>query len=109
MSEAIQQRNMRVTPPYSVFDLSKVGGAVVRRAFTGRKVNDILSIEEVRKIKPSNLKALVALGNLELFPKSETGHLFLRKADDGLFEVCEVKSPKLSHDEAKALLRASKN
>ena len=111
MAEALPQRNMRVTPPYTPLNLNEVGGAVVRRAFGGLRSGTVLSLEQIKEMRPGNLKSLVNLGNLQLFPKV-AGKRFMRKNDEGLYDVIEghqINDAPMSRDEAKALMRAGKH
>ena len=55
-------------------EIASAGGAYVRRPFTfgQRTVNngDVLSATQVRAIPKANLRALINLGKLDLFPSA---------------------------------------
>lgn len=103
---------MRVTPPLTVTNLSDIGGAVVRRAFNGFRSGTHLTEAQLRSMNVANLKALISLGNLQLYPKPQGGKRFMRKNDEGMYDVIEghqINDKPLTRDEAKALMRAAKD
>lgn len=112
MSEALAPRALKITPPLTADSLSDIGGAVVRRAFSGKRVGAILSAEEVRSIAPANLRALINVGCVQIFPNPKGGKRFMRKNDEGMFDVIEghqINDKPMTRDEAKALMRAAKD
>ncbi len=59
-------------------EIASAGGAYVRRPFTlGQRMvanGDVLSATQVRAIPKANLRALINLGKLDLFPSAPAGH-----------------------------------
>ena len=112
MSEALAPRALKITPPLTADSLTDIGGAVVRRVFNGKRAGTILSADEVRSIGKANLRAAISGGYISLFPQPKGGKRFMRKNDEGMFDVIEghqINDKPLTRDEAKALMRAAKD
>lgn len=92
----------------------KIGGAYVRRRFDlgPRTVlaNEVLTAEQVREIPTTNLKALVNVGYLELYPMApvpKEARRFAIHMGMGKFDVIEgqkLNASPLTQDEAYAML-----
>jgi len=112
MSEALAPRALKISPPLTADSLNDIGGAVVRRSFNGKRANTVLSADEVRGIGKPNIRALISGGYLSLFPAPRGGKRFMRKNDEGMYDVIEghqINDAPMSRDEAKALMRAGKH
>lgn len=113
MSEALAPRALKISPPLTADSLNDFGGAVVRRAFNGKRTGTILTADEVRSIAKANLRALISGGYLSLFPTPRRGgKRFMRKNDEGMYDVIEgekINDKPMSRDDAKALMRADKD
>lgn len=100
----------------SMLPPNMIGGAYVRRRFDlGPRtvtIGETLTAEQVREIRPANLKAMVNQGKLELYPLSPAAigtrrfaiHMGMGKFD--VIEGVKVNASPLTRAEAEAMLPA---
>lgn len=100
-------------------DRTQIGGAVVRRTFSGNgkqyRSGDELSAAELRAMPEANLRALLENEFVQVYPASADTRpktRIMRKVSEGKYQVFEgvyITNAPVSREEAEKLIAASGN